>query len=143
MKTISTFILLLSIILAKAQTGTIDITVYGIQSTQGNIVAYLFNADTYADEEDALHTIVSPVKEGTNLQFENIPAGTYAIILCHDENSNKEMDSNWLGVPKEYVGLSNNVFGSMGWPKFNEASFKVNENKTVSLSITVKSVSHF
>ena len=36
--------------------------------------------------------------------FEDIPAGTYAIAAIHDENRNGKLDMNWLGVPKEGYG---------------------------------------
>jgi uncharacterized protein (DUF2141 family) len=39
--------------------------------------------------------------------FEGIPSGTYALVVLHDENMNGKLDTNWLGVPKEGYGFSN------------------------------------
>lgn len=143
MKKLVVLFSIVSSLLANAQTGTIELTVYGLHSQEGNIVAYLFNASTYPDEDDALQTSISAVQDGTTVHFNEVPAGTYAIIVCHDENSNKKLDSNFFGMPTEYIGLSNNVFGSMGWPKFKEVSFEVINGKTANLSVTVRRASHF
>ena len=33
-----------------------------------------------------------------------LPEGEYAISLFHDENENKELDTNFIGIPKEAFG---------------------------------------
>jgi uncharacterized protein (DUF2141 family) len=33
--------------------------------------------------------------------FEDIPPGTYALAVVHDENMNGKLDTNWLGIPTE------------------------------------------
>ena len=35
------------------------------------------------------------------LLIENIKPGKYAFKYFHDENNNKKLDTNWLGIPKE------------------------------------------
>ena len=51
--------------------------------------------------------------------------GEYAITLFVDFNGNKEMDKNFLGIPKEPYGFSNNVIGKMSAPPFDQAKFLV------------------
>jgi len=41
--------------------------------------------------------------------FEDIPPGTYALVVIHDENMNGKLDTNWVGIPKEGYGFSNDV----------------------------------
>ncbi len=68
--------------------------------------------------------------------FENIPPGTYALAVVHDENMNGKLDSNWLGIPKEGYGFSNDVKAVHGAPSFSDASFPYdgqNLNFTISL----------
>jgi uncharacterized protein (DUF2141 family) len=31
--------------------------------------------------------------------FEDIPPGTYALTVIHDENMNGKPDTKWLGIP--------------------------------------------
>ena len=47
-----------------------------------------------------------------------IPKGAYALALFHDSNSNGILDKNFLGIPSERYGFSNNVH-----PLFSEPSF--------------------
>jgi uncharacterized protein (DUF2141 family) len=35
-----------------------------------------------------------------------IPAGTYAVTVLHDENSDGKMDFNWIGMPTKGYGFS-------------------------------------
>ena len=57
--------------------------------------------------------------------FENIPNGKYAIMAYHDENNNGKLDTNFLGIPKEGYGFSNNAKGKFSAPSFEKASFDV------------------
>jgi uncharacterized protein (DUF2141 family) len=59
----------------------------------------------------------------TVLEVHNLPAGEYAVVVLHDENSNKKLDRNWLGKPKEQWGMSNNPHFSHSAPAFGSASF--------------------
>jgi uncharacterized protein (DUF2141 family) len=68
--------------------------------------------------------------------FEDIPTGTYALAVIHDENMNGKLDTNLLGVPKEGYGFSNDVKAVRGAPTFSDASFRYdgqNLNFTLSL----------
>ena len=57
------------------------------------------------------------------IEFANLPFGEYSVSAYHDENANKELDTNWLGIPKEGTGASNNAKGKMGPPKYEDAKF--------------------
>lgn len=63
-------------------------------------------------------------KDQARSDFEDIPPGTYAIAVVHDENMNGELDVNWLGVPSEGYGFSNDATGILGAPSFTAASFQ-------------------
>jgi uncharacterized protein (DUF2141 family) len=55
--------------------------------------------------------------------FEDIPPGTYALAIIHGENSTGKLDTNWLGIPTEGYGFSNDVKGSLGAAANDGASF--------------------
>ena len=55
----------------------------------------------------------------------NLPEGTYAIALFIDANENLKIDKNFLGIPKEQFGFSNNVMGTLSGPSFEQAKFQV------------------
>jgi uncharacterized protein (DUF2141 family) len=54
--------------------------------------------------------------------FSNLEPGRYAAIAFHDENNNGKLDENFLGVPTEPYGFSNNVQGFLGPPRFGAAA---------------------
>ena len=73
------------------------------------------------------------VKEVTPGEAEGTIAlkeGTYTIAFYIDKNGNEKIDTNFLGVPKEQFGFSNDVMGRFGPPSFEAASFD-HENETV------------
>ena len=43
-------------------------------------------------------------------------------------NENKKIDTNFLGIPKEPYGFSNQKKGRFGPPKFKEVVFKLNKS---------------
>jgi uncharacterized protein (DUF2141 family) len=57
-------------------------------------------------------------------EFQGIAPGRYAVSVFHDENSNGKMDTNFIGIPKEGVGASNDAKGRFGPPKFEAAAFQ-------------------
>lgn len=52
-----------------------------------------------------------------------LPPGHYAVSLYLDENENRKLDQNWLGIPKEPVGVSGNPKSPLGPPRFEDCVF--------------------
>ena len=67
------------------------------------------------------------------LVFEDLTAGTYAVSVIYDKNSNGELDTNFLGIPKELIAMSNNAKGRFGPPGFEKTRFELRANKTIEL----------
>ena len=63
-----------------------------------------------------------------------IPPGTYAIGVYIDENENEKLDTNFLGMPKEQYGFSNNS-KAFGIPKFEAAAFAIDTYKNVQIDL--------
>ena len=62
--------------------------------------------------------------------FRGIKPGTYALAIHHDENLNNEMDTNFLGMPNEGYGFSNDARVFLAPPTFDAASFFIDEKLT-------------
>jgi uncharacterized protein (DUF2141 family) len=45
-------------------------------------------------------------------------------LLYNDENMNGKLDTNWLGIPKEGYGFSNDEKALLDAPSFSAASFQ-------------------
>lgn len=132
-KVLFTFIVaLFSITINFAQTSkdtttegqTITVSIDNIKNNKGQVVFALHTNDTWMKSQ-GLQSETVTIKDGkANVTFKNVPAGTYAIMTLHDENSNNRMDFE-NGMPKENYGMSNNPL-SYGPPQFSEAKFEVN-----------------
>jgi uncharacterized protein (DUF2141 family) len=63
--------------------------------------------------------------------FTDVPYGTYAVAVLHDENSNGILDRNFFKVPTEGYGASNNPTGSMERLDFDDAKFALRQKSLV------------
>ena len=75
------------------------------------------------DKQSIAKTTCRPKDKRAVCTFKKLPAGTYAAACYHDENGNKDLDTNFLGIPTEGVAASNNATGTIGPPSWNDAKF--------------------
>ena len=102
----------------------VDIT--GLRSDKGQVLCGLFSsAEAFPTKADkAVARLTAKIAERQAVcDFTGIAPGTYAVSVVHDENSNGKLDRNFIGMPREGVGASNDAKGHMGPPKFGAASF--------------------
>jgi uncharacterized protein (DUF2141 family) len=122
------------------QTGVIRVEVSGLRSDKGEIMCALFaSADGFPKKgEKALaHAKGAITQKQALCEFSGVAPGTYAVSVFHDENSNGKLDTNFIGMPKEGVGASNNASGHMGPPKFEAAAFQYTGG-TMQLKISIR-----
>ena len=75
---------------------------------------------------------------GVPCRFADVTAGRYAVSIGHDLNANRKVDTNFVGLPTEQWGVSNNARPSLRAPRFSEAVFDVPaEAAQFEISITV------
>jgi uncharacterized protein (DUF2141 family) len=72
----------------------------------------------------------APSGSETALTF-TVPAGVYAVSAHHDANNNHRMDTNFIGIPKEGYGVSNDARGRFSAPKFADARVTVARDTTL------------
>ena len=104
----------------------IHVEIDGLRSGKGQVVCSLFSSasDFPRHSDKAVARIQSGISDRHAVcDFPGIAPGTYAISVFHDENSNGKMDTNFMGIPREGVGASNNAKGHFGPPKFDAAAF--------------------
>lgn len=107
---------------------TLTVRVEGVNSQGGNIGVLLFTS-TKGWPEDihaAFKDVVVPAHQGVvTVKIEKIPAGIYAVAIGHDANMNHKVDKNFLGIPKEQWGMSNNPRALIKPPSFTTAQFEL------------------
>ena len=105
----------------------IHVEISGIRSDEGQMLCALYSqADAFpkkADKAEARITAKIANHESV-CEFTGVTPGTYAVSVVHDENSNGKLDTNFIGMPREGVGASNDAKGHMGPPKFSAAAFQ-------------------
>ncbi len=67
--------------------------------------------------------------------FYGLKPGSYAVALYADKNSDSKLNTNAFGIPSEGFGISNNPKAKTRAPKFTEASFDLNQNKTINITM--------
>lgn len=114
-----------SIDTAYAETGTITVTLRGLDSDEGQLMVALYASDaTWLS--DSLMGIITEINEGeATVVFKEVPYGIYAISSFHDQNSNDELDAGLFGIPKEPYACSKGAKGRFGPPKWEDAKFEV------------------
>jgi uncharacterized protein (DUF2141 family) len=146
-----TFILVLStVILAqnaqkttvgKKDVGDLTVVIDGFKNDKGDVRVALSNSkkNFKSKDRDAFRKDFARIKDRkAKLVFKDIPFGEYAIRLFHDKNGNGKLDKNFLGIPKEDYGFSNNTGGKSGPLKYEKAKFDFKESMTIEITIGKK-----
>ncbi len=107
----------------------IHVEISGPRNDTGQMLCALYSsaqADAFPKKADkAIARLTAKIADGQAVcEFTGIAPGTYAVSVVHDENSNGKLDANFIGMPREGVGASNDAKGHMGPPKFSAAAFQ-------------------
>ena len=109
--------------------GGVELTVRvkGLKNDRGQVAVALFDsAASFPRQERALRGQVVRIAGGrSQVTFAYLQPGTYAVAILHDENQNQKMDFNFLGMPLEGYGFSNDASALFGPPSFERAAFRL------------------
>ena len=124
------FLLLSLCALAQAQLAPEDlihVEIAGLRNDKGQVLCALFLSpgDFPKKTDKAVSHRTSIISNRHAVcEFLAVTPGTYAVSVVHDENSNGRLDTNFMGIPREGVGASNDAKGHFGPPKFDAAAFR-------------------
>jgi uncharacterized protein (DUF2141 family) len=106
--------------------GSLTLVVPGLASNEGKVIIALFDSAEGFEKEGAFvrSAFVEPENRRAVWTFGDLPFGEYALRLFHDENGNEKLDTNWVGIPKERYGFSNDARGKFGPPGYDAAKFR-------------------
>jgi|SRR5262249_16733216 len=120
------------------QGNVIHIEIRGMRNSNGQVMCALYSSpDGFPKKsEKAVARVSSAIADKQAVcEFSGVAPGTYAVSVFHDENSNGKLDSNFMGIPREGVGASNDAKGHLGPPKFDAAAFQFSGGR---LNLTIK-----
>jgi uncharacterized protein (DUF2141 family) len=106
----------------------IHVHVHGIRNASGTVKAVLYGPDpkSFLVKGQKADKEREPAREGSMTLCVAAPdVGRYAVVVYHDENDNHKFDRNWIGLPTEGFGVSNNPSLFLAAPTFEESSFEV------------------
>ena len=113
----------------------IVVRISNLRNGSGNVVAELYPNDpaNFLKGRVRIERAFQPAAgEGTVDVCLTAPEpGTYAVAVYHDENANVKFDKNWIGLPAEGYGISNNPKIFLSPPTFGEAKFEALMGPTV------------
>lgn len=104
----------------------IVVVVRQLRSDRGEILGGLFASEAgWLEENRTLAACRAPIHNGEARCAFDVPAGLrVAFAGMHDENSNRQLDRDAVGLPQEGYAFSNNVRGQFGPPSFDAAAFE-------------------
>jgi len=111
---------------------SLTVKVNDLRNSEGNVQFALYNEEgSIPDEKYKKYykkDIAAINGSTSSITFHDLPKGTYAINILHDENKNGKIDKTFI-LPKEGIGFSNYTsLGLSNRPKFEKASFELNSN---------------
>jgi len=120
---------------AQEETANLTINISGLNSDKGTLLIAVYNKKGDFLKKLFRGDTIKIKNKKSSVIFKNLPKGEYAVSFVHDENDNKKMDTNFMKIPKEDYGCSNNARGFMGPPKYDDAKFQLTANKTIEIKI--------
>ena len=127
----------------SVEAGELRITVDGIRSAHGTVLIGLYDSpasfgkavevsakEAFLIDPDRFAAVALRANAALKsaVVFSNLEPGRYAAIAFHDENGNGKLDKNFLGIPTEPYGFSNNVQGFLGPPTFDAAAMALGDS---------------
>jgi uncharacterized protein (DUF2141 family) len=129
-----------AITLAQSPCPGIHVKILNIRNSTGAVACALFESPAGFPAEflhSATNIMMIKIRDThARCDFEDIPPGTYALAVIHDENMNGKLDLNRLGVPTEGYGFSNDAKALLSAPSFSSASFPY-DGRNVDLTISL------
>ncbi|MFY0685798.1 MAG: DUF2141 domain-containing protein [Cyclobacteriaceae bacterium] len=126
-----TLLILISTLNLGGSTVTLDVEV---QETRGQILVAIYDKENKFMEDAVMYAKADVTGKKTRIPLE-LPDGEYAITIFQDLNNNEELDTNFIGIPSEPYGFSNNARGQFGPPKYEQCKFEVKGNSTMTVSL--------
>ena len=133
------FLSLLSLFILNQSSTNYDLTinVKGFPSSKGEAYIAIYRAtDAFpVYGKQYIGKAIAIKKNEARIIFTGLSAGSYAVAVYHDKNNNKILDKNYLGIPIESYGFSNNARRTFSAPSFSEAAVVVNTSKTINITV--------
>ncbi len=112
-----------------ATAGDLTVNLKGVRAQTGLVkVAVVNSIEAWDGKAAPVQADGAPPQGDTrSFVFKDLKPGSYAVMISHDENGNGKLDTNFIGMPVEGYGFSNNP-KVMRKPTWEEARFEVTDS---------------
>lgn len=117
-----------------AAAADLTVVVTGLKNDEGSVRVGLFHDPKSFPKSFAVGQAIEAKAGSVRVTFENLSPGNYAVSAYQDINSNKKLDTNFVGKPTEPNGFSRDARGAFGPPSFEDAQIVLagtNQNITI------------
>lgn len=115
------------LLFSTTQPLTLTIEIKELRSNDGMIMLEFNDA-----QKNTLKAVEQEIQNNTCvIKISDLKPGDYSFRYFHDANNNKELDTNFMGMPTEGYGFSNNASGTLGPPAHKKTLFTVKSDTTV------------
>jgi uncharacterized protein (DUF2141 family) len=120
-----------------SQNVNLTVKITGFDELEGKaLIALWNNGENFPDKDGKVYKSATLNANAYVLKYTfNVPVGTYAIALFHDADSDGELSTNFLGIPTEGYGFSNNVSPTFSAPSFDEAKFNLQKDTEIEIKL--------
>ena len=101
----------------------LTVVVGNVRSNVGRVHVALCPQKAFLKTDCPLEASAPAQPGSTSVTIANVPPGEWAAQAFQDENGNKKVDQNFIGIPKEGVGFSRDAKIVMSPPKWRDAMF--------------------
>lgn len=107
----------------KDDTGSLSVVIDNLHNNKGVVRCALYSdPDQFPKGAPFRGTTASIADKKATCVFKKLPPGTYAIAAFHAEHNERRMSYNFLGMPLEGYGFSDNAPASFAAPAFSTAA---------------------
>jgi uncharacterized protein (DUF2141 family) len=117
------------------------VTVTGFPNERGEALVALFlsAAGWPHDQTLAFGRAVLPIRGRQAVaEFDNVPAGPFAVSAFHDEDRDRVLDTGLFGIPSEDYGFSRDARDMFGPPGFEAARLELAAGETMQVAIRIE-----
>lgn len=124
---------------AQGEPVVLDVTIAGLRSDRGRVWVGVYRSETdWAAGEEIASAWANAEAAPVAVSFAALNPGVYGIQVFHDANGNGDFDANFLGVPQEHYGFSNNPRPRFRAARWEEAVFKLDAGDREALTIELQ-----
>lgn len=127
-------VLVFSIGLPAAKAAQLSVRVGNLPADGELVIQVYDNANAFGDFRNPRIEQRFAVRADGRYLVDEVPAGMVAVLVYLDQNRNGSLDRNFIGIPRESIGLSNG-YRPKGPPSFQRASFLATNDAVTDLDI--------